>query len=633
MPFRYDIGVSSGRTNEKGGIDLGAGTDGNPYRINSKSLMFHTLITGRTGTGKSNLLLNISKNILQIEKSNLIVVDFHGSLSSSIISMIGKQSLIYLGASKNGRKSVKMNILKGASESSVSFYLTQEIFSRESSLSSGTWGPRLQTIFTSVLRESLQIDPESTLSDFMDTLLSREKMKTLAEQCKNESKKVVENLISRWQSWIEYSTSSINKLYPIISDPHVRSLVSSRAESLDIIRELKEGNKVVVLDVSKTRFSSTQGRIISSLVLNRIWTDILKEGAISPTMIIADEAQNLNSSVLSEILSEGRKFNAYVTVASQYLDQYDRYTKGALLSNCGSIYSFNVSEKDALDVSNVITNRKKRGETLKSILLGSPHNATHFDFLSANGIEVNSFTPYLIKATGSEENLENRIEESINRFGNEVQETQQEIELMPEHSYLLSFMLRFLENKGLFPEKEKKLNDLRPDIMFFHNNKPFVIEIEVSDLEKFSRAIEKAVNYNTMKLIFLCGRDKGKLLYEKFESKESVIKALENLQMKGIGSYFDFRKIIICEERGGMLYLIDKGKFTRFSLEKLDSYRTFRNKENIDEPFLEYLMNEMERKKMHILEQKELRGIGEIWGENCSLDMKENGLTLFDLYE
>ena len=89
--------------------------------------------------------------------------------------------------------------------------------------------------------------------------------------------------------------------------------------------------------MSKTRFSTTQGKIISSLILNRIWTETLKEGITPQTMIVADEAQNLNSSVLSEILSEGRKFNTYLTVASQYLDQYDRYTKGALLSRNRSI--------------------------------------------------------------------------------------------------------------------------------------------------------------------------------------------------------------------------------------------------------------------------------------------------------
>ena len=634
MPFRYDIGISSGKKRVENGIGIGKGANGNPYLINNQSLMFHTLITGRTGTGKSNLLLNLCMNILKIDNSSMVVIDFHGSLSDNIISMMNNRQLIYLGSTPDGRKSVKMNILKGASESSVSFYLIQEIFSRESSLSGGTWGPRLQTIFTSVLREILRNDPESTLGDFMETLLSRQLMKSLSDNCSKESKKVIVNLISRWQSWIEYSSSSINKLYPILSDPKIKSLVSSRNESMEIIKELREGGKVVIIDVSKTRFSTTQGKIISSLILNRIWTEILREGAIYPTMIVADEAQNLNSSVMSEILSEGRKFNTYLTVASQYLDQYDRYTKGALLSNCGSIYSFNVSEKDAMEISNVITDRRKRAETLKSILLGTPHNVTHFNFLSQRGIEVDSFTPYLVEKKGSRIEIESRIRESINIYGNEdEQEATSEIQTLPVHTYLLTFMSRFLESKGIFPEKEKKLNSLRPDMMFFHKDRPVVVEIEVSDIGKFSRVVEKAVNYSTLKLIFLCDMNNGKILYEKFCDRDTVIRSLENLRMKGTGSYFDFKNILICEERNGLLYVIEGGKLARFSIEKLDNYRTFMQQSNIDPTFMEACLNEMKRKSDYYIGREELK---KFWNESMadfSFTYSNEKLTLVDLYK
>ncbi len=634
MPFRYDIGISSGKRIQGEGIEIGNGASGYPYLINARSLMFHTLITGRTGTGKSNLLLNLCKNILKVESSNMIVIDFHGSLSDHIITMIDNKKLIYLGSSPDGKSVVKMNILKGASQSSVSFYLIQEIFSRESSLSGGTWGPRLQTIFTSVLREILLREPEATLSDFMDTLLSKEMMKSLSASCTKESRKVIENLISKWQSWIEYSSSSINKLYPILSDPKIKSLVSSRNESVDIIKELTEGDKVVVIDVSKTRFSTTQGKIISSLILNRIWTEILKEGITPQTMIVADEAQNLNSSVLSEILSEGRKFKTYLTVASQYLDQYDRYTKGSLLSNCGSIYSFNVSERDAMEITNVITNRKKKTEALKSILLGTPHNVTHFNFLSKSGIEVDSFIPYLIDTKVNKIEVESRVGESLDLYGNDTdEEPMSEILTLPDHTYLSTFMLRFLESRDIFPERERKLNSLRPDILFYYNNRPVVVEIEVSDVGKFSRVVEKAVNYSSLKLIFLCGRNMGRILYEKFCNRDSMRNSLENLKMKGSGSYYDYRNILICEERNGILYLVVGGKLVRFSIDKLENYRTFVEQSVMGSSFIEICMNEMRRKSDYFLSIEEINKLWDKAHYAESFKFRNESITIFDLYE
>ncbi len=633
MPFRYDIGTSTQRNGNHGEYELGISSSGDIYKISKKSLFFHSIILGRTGTGKSNLLRILCNSYIKEPDSNLIIIDFHGSLSNQIVSLESKKDLIYLGTSEeNGGKKIMMNILKGASSSSISLYLIQEIFSKESSLSGGTWGPRLQTIFTSVLREIISINPDATLSNFMETLLDKKMMKSLADHADFNSRKVIENLTSRWQSWMEYSASSINKLYPIVSDPHLRSLVSSPEESINLMEELKKGDKIVVIDVSKTKFSATQGKIISSLIVNKIWTDILKSGGIKDTMIVADEAQNLNSSVLSEILSEGRKFNLYITVASQYLDQYDRYTREALLSNCGSIYAFNVSERDADQVCSVITNRKKRKEAMKSILLGAPHNSTHFNFISKSGIEVESFTPYLMEIPYDINILKNKINESLKKYGDYHREKEKQEKTLSSHEYLSSFMIRFLETRGVPVESEKKLNNLRPDILFFYDDKPVVVEIEVSDIDHFVRVVEKVVNYGEQKTLLLCERDSAKILYSKFMERNQISGALSNLQKSGKKTYFNFRNILILEERAGLLYVIESGRFNRFSLDKVLSYETFRENEAFGSDMTEIILSEMKKHGSHYIDGYSFSRIQDRIGASRTVNINERGIELPDLY-
>ena len=124
MPFRYDIGTSTQRNGNHGEYELGISSSGDIYKISKKSLFFHSIILGRTGTGKSNLLRILCNSYIKEPDSNLIIIDFHGSLSNQIVSLESKKDLIYLGTSEeNGGKKIMMNILKGASSSSISLYL------------------------------------------------------------------------------------------------------------------------------------------------------------------------------------------------------------------------------------------------------------------------------------------------------------------------------------------------------------------------------------------------------------------------------------------------------------------------------------------------------------------------------
>jgi Predicted ATPase len=535
------------------------------------------VVLGRTGTGKSNLLRNISKNILVSDDTNLIVVDFHGQLARKIINMNEKKELIFIGPNQEeGGECIRMNLLKNAAESSISLYLIQEIFSGEASLSMGTWGPRLQLIFTSILREVLKQNQHATINTFLQTLLSRGLMKALLDKSSGETKLVLSNLISKWSSWVEYSTSSVNKIFPIVSDPFLNSVASSPEESLDLIREMRQGNKLLIIDVSKTTISAPQGRILSSLILNRLWSDILKSDIVPRTVIMIDEAQNLNSTILSELLSEGRKFNLYLILASQFISQYPKSLRESIKSNTGSIYAFNISRDDASEVCSIITDRNLYKRTMDSILLGKPHNVTHVDLLNKEGIMVNSFVPTLIQQEYEEERVGNSIKESLNKFGTgENSIVENVLHSTGEHTFLMTIMERYLMSRGIYVEKEKKLSTLRPDLFFFKDNTPFICEVEVSDLDYFSRIVEKICNYIDYELILLVPRDRSLELLSAIADNRRVERLTKNLELRNAKTIVNLSKVLIVEERGNLLYARTGEKLVRFSVSKIGKIHSF----------------------------------------------------------
>ncbi len=603
MPFRYEVGISR-ETSSVDGVSIGKTENGGLYVIEPEKLYFHTMILGRTGTGKSNLIKNLCLPIMKNGADNLIVIDFHGTLSTDLIRMNSKMDLVFISPENDPeKKSVKMNVLKGSAESPVFLYILQKIFSSENALSGGTWGPRLQTMLTSVLREVIIKNPDSTLSDYIETITSRNSMKDLYNSSTGSTKTIIGNMISRWDSWQEYSMSTINKIFPITSDIGIRKLISSHEESMDIVSLLNEGNKLVVIDVSKTKYSEQQGKIVSSMLLNRIWADILRKGMSKKCMLIIDEAQNLNASIIKELLSEGRKFNVFCMLASQYMLQYDREVRDAAISNCGNFYAFSLSEEDANTICSIVPGQKLRKLAISSILIGPIHNTTHFSTRGNNGVSVSSFTPFLMENLSNATPVENAIKNSLLKYGGMMEEPDNDNihqNRISNHNELQQRFITYLDGKGCKPEIEKVIGESRPDIIFYVQSTPIIAEVEISDTIRFERVIEKACIYSNSPLIFLCMKDMGMVLLEKFHNHELMSRHLSRMSRTGKNTYFNFEKITIVEDRNGKYYFIRDGKYTRWTPEFSLTESSFRLKSELLGVLTVNILREMELNRNHV---------------------------------
>ncbi|MGP6294092.1 ATP-binding protein [Caldiplasma sukawensis] len=573
---------------------LGKRSNGSNVYFSERELLFHSLIIGRTGTGKSTFLRSILKNIGSLENTNIIMIDFHGSLANQICSDLSNKEIVYFGTDMESQIGVGINILSGARNNPVSLYLLSKILSKEESFSSGTWGPRLQTIFTAILRKAVELNENLTLGDFLNIINNREKMKEIINKSDEHSKNAIKNLIIKWDRWSEYISSSINKLLPLVSDCEISSLIGRREDTVDIHRLLREGNSLIIIDTSKTRHSQQQSSIIAGAILNRIWTDVISRGTVKKTVIIIDEAQNLNSSLVNEILSEGRKFNLFLFLSSQFFLQYDEEIQESILSNCGNFYIFNVSKKDADRISSLVGNIRLRDSILKSILEGGMHNITYVGTRAENGLRVDSFKSILLEDDykipdfkGSIRKYGRKIENETNLYGNKEDHKHQSLEILIES---------YLKSKGYRVFKETDIGGLKPDLFFFKNGVPVFVEVENSDIKHKSRIVEKAINYSASYMIFLCGENESTSLRDFFLNKEKIIHYLDELKMEGRNTFFNPLKISIIEERKNTFYISTESGLRRWSPEFLFN-SSFRMKENEDPHLLEI----MEKSKTHFI--------------------------------
>ena len=112
-----------------------------------------------------------------------------------------------------------------------------------------------------------------------------------------------------------------------------------------------------------------------------------------------------------------------------------------------------------------------------------------------------------------------------------------------------------------------------------------------------------------------------------------MINSLENLKLKGSGSYYDYRNILICEERNGILYLVVGGKLVRFSIDKLENYRTFVEQSVMDSSFIEVCMNEMKIKSDYFLSIEETNKLWDRSHSSKSFNFSNENISIFDLYK
>ncbi len=190
----------------------------------------HGAIFGKTGSGKTSMLHKIGKRIAE-KDSTLVILDPHGDLARSI-NIPGKTIFIspLFREINNKKYAIKMNLMEmGEIRDEIAINSVTEtlklLFSMDFDYSQGTWGPRLETVFSTAIPEVIRNVDNATLIDLIDSLMTKKYI---------EDKGIFSKLNGKF--YYDYIQSTLNKIIPVVENPFLREFLCSRNVSFSFFR-------------------------------------------------------------------------------------------------------------------------------------------------------------------------------------------------------------------------------------------------------------------------------------------------------------------------------------------------------------------------------------------------------------
>ncbi len=556
--YRHDsvISVSAQKLVSGSGIILGKSTTGKPVSMDPDWLARHLVILGKTGTGKSNILVQIIRNIVSNENGSAIVFDPHGHLGRQVGAMFPENSIVVSPKAQtfNGEDfAMQFNAISdGNSQTSaeLSAGWVKDAFTNEGVFSQGTWGPRLEVVFTSILREIIISREDATLGDLLDLLTDTGKMRRFISGLQDQQLKAFLKMqIADWRGWNQYVSSSINKLLPLLTNSGIKNLISSRRDSTDLSGILETPGKIVIPEIWRDAVPEETYKIITVLILLKVWLGRFGGGERSPVYIVFDEAQLIPPGILNRLLREGRKFGLRIIMATQFLGSEMHGLSETLRGNVSNIISFSLFEKDAETISyNFFSGNlaRKLAATLKS-------QAVHRSVLWCQGTDGISgpltFSPHLQDHT-LDEGLFDRIRNaSVLKYGSRLETSYQPPENTDLHEFLITEFQKFLQIKSIGSDRNVSVDGIYPDLFFTHEASTYYVEVEVSDLANFQRILRKLQDYSGKPLVFITPPGYSMHLFDKILEKLSEMDKLGEKNSDPLG------KVSILEYDHGFQFL------------------------------------------------------------------------------
>lgn len=323
------------------------------FGIRKKDRRYHTYIVGKTGVGKSTLLLNMIKQDAE-NGEGFATLDPHGDLVQKILNTIPLsriKDVIYFNP-QNKEQTLYFNPLEIA-DYRESTLVVSSLISVFRKIWHDSWGPRLEYILRNSLSTLLEFSG-STLLDLQKILQDRDYRLNLVSRIRNEQ---LRNFwLKEFEKYSPYfqqeAVSPIqNKIGQFLNNPILREIVSHPKSSFNI-REIMDSGKILLVNLSKGKIGEDSASLLGAMLIAKMGLTALSRQDIPEEhrrdfYLYVDEFQSFATSSFADILSEARKYHLNLILANQYLDQIDEKVRDAIFGNVGTIISFKVGLEDA----------------------------------------------------------------------------------------------------------------------------------------------------------------------------------------------------------------------------------------------------------------------------------------------
>lgn len=402
--------ASTNNTKHKfGTIDLSRDTQG-PFEINDKDLSEHFYIIGRSGSGKTNLLLNLALADIK-QGRGICFIDPIGDAAETLLTLINsddtqlscldttempgdfgaldvldasdmtKQSSetkppgtldtagkisSYNQVNKNSRDKDVIYFNAADTDYPIGFNPLYNVAAQdrpravsdilqmfESIWHDSGWGPRMESIFRAALHtliENPNCSRPSLLSVFR-LLLDQDYRHQIKQDIKNPQ------LLDWWnlrfdrgdlneRTRREWIEPVLNKIDRLSLDPVIRNIIGQPRTILDIDQVIAR-KQILIINLAQSKIGLDNASFLGMLLISKIRQAAAKEGnPSSPFHLTIDEAHSFQTTELTKIITQGRHYGLYCRICHQHLEQFDAKLASSLRNGCGSLAVFAVGSRD-----------------------------------------------------------------------------------------------------------------------------------------------------------------------------------------------------------------------------------------------------------------------------------------------
>lgn len=317
----------------------------------------HLYVVGKTGMGKSTLLLNMLVDDIH-SRRGVCLVDPHGDLSEALLELIPKHRTndVILFDAADREHPVAFNPLT-CREPTQRPLVADGVLTVLKRQFGEFFGPRMEDILRNSLLALLE-SPGSTLVSLQRLLTDAGFRKTITGRVTDPA---VRNFwLSTFASWnARYRVEAIapveNKIRQFLSNPILRAIVGQSRSTIDLRDIMDRGDAILIVNLSKGRLGDETSRLLGSLLVSSLQLAAMSRAEVPESerpdfCITIDEFQNFvcdGNGTFATILSESRKYRTPFVLSHQFLDQLDEATLAAVFGNVGSMLCFQVGAEDS----------------------------------------------------------------------------------------------------------------------------------------------------------------------------------------------------------------------------------------------------------------------------------------------
>ena len=322
------------------------------FGIKNEDRRRHIYIVGKTGTGKSELLINLAFQDIK-RGYGIGFFDPYGEAAERLLDLVPKRrvnEVVYFNPADENFP-IPFNIFERV-KPVYRYTASLNLLSVFRKIWTDVWSAKIEYVLENCILALFDY-PNSTILGIYRLLVDSSYRKAVIEKISDPMVKIFwTQEFPRFSHSPEAEAVAVikNKISKIIHNPLLRNILGQTKSKIDF-KEIVNGQKVFIANLSRGRLGEDNSTILGLFLSTKIYLAILSRIDLPPSQrrdfyLYLDEFQNFASKAFIDLLSEAGKYRLSLTLANQYLNQLGQ-VREAVLGNVGTIISFRLGAEDA----------------------------------------------------------------------------------------------------------------------------------------------------------------------------------------------------------------------------------------------------------------------------------------------